>query len=66
MSKPVKEENRVRRQYSPDGTRGQKHIAFRCDYENIEWLYHQSNKGRYINNLIAADRQRQQQQHKDD
>lgn len=60
MSNQKEERERVRRAYSPDGTRGQKHIAFRCDLENLEWLYQQPNKGRYINNLIEADRQQRQ------
>lgn len=52
--------SQIRRAYSPDGSRGQKHIAFRCDLENLEWLERQPNKGRYINNLIEADRKGQE------
>ena len=58
MTKKLEEKDRVRKEYAPAGTRGQKHIAFRCDFENIEWLYQQPNKGRYINNLIRDDRQK--------
>ena len=49
----------VRKQYAKNGERGQKMVTFRLDLENEEWLQQQSNKGRYINNLIAADRSKQ-------
>lgn len=47
-----------RKRYAKKGVRGQKMVSMRIDIENIEWLNHQANKGRYINNLIAADRQK--------
>lgn len=47
---------RVRKAYSPKGERGQKMISFRLDNENVEWLNSKPNKGRYINDLIAQDR----------
>lgn len=50
---------RVRKAYAPRGERSQKMVTFRADLDNIEWLEQQHNKGRYINNLIAADRERQ-------
>lgn len=49
----------VRKQYAKNGERGQKMVTFRLDLENEVWLQQQSNKGRYINNLIAADRSKQ-------
>lgn len=49
----------VRKQYSKNGERGQKMVTFRLDLENEDWLQQQPNKGRYINNLIAADRSKQ-------
>lgn len=49
----------VRKQYAKNGERGQKMVTFRLDLENEVWLQQQPNKGRYINNLIAADRSRQ-------
>lgn len=52
----------VRKQYAKNGERGQKMVTFRLDLENEEWLQQQSNKGRYINNLIAADRTKQGEQ----
>lgn len=56
MEKTNEERGQQRKAYAADGTRGQKHTAFRCDLENLEWLQQQPNKGRYINNLIEADR----------
>lgn len=38
------------------GHRSQRMMSFRVDNENAEWLEQFSNKGRYINNLIDADR----------
>lgn len=53
---PKKEEkDRMRKAYAPKGERSQKMMSFRVDNEVSEWLNHQSNKGRYINDLIAAD-----------
>lgn len=49
-------QTQTRRKYSADGTRGQKHISFRIDYENLEHLNKQPNKGRYLNDLIERDR----------
>ena len=46
----------VRKHYAKRGESGQKMVTFRLDLENEEWLQAQSNKGRYINELIAADR----------
>lgn len=51
-------QERVRKAYSPAGTVSQKMMSFRVDLDNVEWLSQQHNKGRYINDLIAADRQR--------
>lgn len=47
---------RIRRRYAKDGERSQKMMTFRLDRENEFWLSTQPNKGRYINNLIRADR----------
>ena len=58
MTKKKEEGARIRKAYAPHGERGQKPIAFRLDNENVEWLNWQPNKGRYINELIAADRKR--------
>lgn len=49
----------VRKQYAKNGERGQKMVTFRLDLENEVWLQQQPNKGRYINNLISADRSKQ-------
>lgn len=54
MKQKVQKE-RVKKQYAEDGTRSQKPFTFRVDNEVQDWLDQQCNKGRYINNLIAAD-----------
>jgi len=40
----------------PATGRTQKHISFRCDLDNIEYLETKSNKGGFINKLIRAAR----------
>lgn len=59
MKKEQEAKERVRKDWSR-GTRTQKMMAFRVDNELIEWLDSQPNKGRYINNLIAADMKNRQ------
>ena len=54
----TEEQQRNRKVYAAKGERSQKMLAFRCDLDNVEWLEKQPNKGRYINDLIAADRQK--------
>lgn len=56
MKQTDEKKERVRKEYAPRGQRGQKMIAFRCDLGNVSWLEQQANKGRYINELIAADK----------
>lgn len=46
----------VRKEYAARGERSQKMVSLRIDYDNLVWLNQQHNKGRYINELIAADR----------
>lgn len=55
MEQEQKEATRVRKTYAKNGERSQKMMAFRCDNDLLEWLTSQSNKGRYINDLIRAD-----------
>lgn len=50
------EHQSTRKQRSKNGERTQKMMSFRVDNENLEWLLKQENKGRYLNQLIAADR----------
>ena len=50
--------DRIRRKYAKRGEKSQKLVAFRLDLENEFWLSTMPNKGRYINNLIRADRLR--------
>ena len=56
----MSEENneRTRRKYAKRGETSQKMMSFRLDQENEYWLSTFPNKGRYINNLIRADRLR--------
>lgn len=49
---------RTRRKYAKRGETSQKMMSFRLDQENEFWLSTFPNKGRYINNLIRADRLR--------
>lgn len=51
-----------RKRYAKRGTIGQKMVSLRIDLENLEWLEQQQNKGRYINELIAADRKQKEGQ----
>lgn len=51
-------QERNRKVYAPAGQRAQKMMTLRVDLENLEWLQTKPNKGRYINDLIAADRDR--------
>ena len=49
---------RSRRKYAKRGETSQKMMSFRLDQENEFWLSSFPNKGRYLNNLIRADRLR--------
>lgn len=60
MTEEKQEQERKRKAYAPKGERGQKMMSFRLDNDNANWLQMQPNRGRYINELIAADRKRQQ------
>lgn len=62
MKKEQETKDRVRKVYAPVGERGQKMMSFRVDLELVEWLEAQPNKGRYINQLISADREARQAQ----
>lgn len=56
MEQKKEEKERMRKAYAPKGERSQKMMSFRVDNEIADWLSQQPNKGRYINNLIRADR----------
>lgn len=56
MKQKEEEKVRLRRAYAAKGERNQKMMTFRVDNENLAWLEQQPNKGRYINQLIEADR----------
>ena len=49
-------QERTRRKYAKRGETSQKMMSFRLDQENAFWLSTFPNKGRYLNNLIKADR----------
>lgn len=57
MTKKKPDEERVRKAYSPRGSRGQKMVTFRCDFENLEYLNQQDNKGRFLNDLIKSHKE---------
>lgn len=57
MTNEKVEKTRIKREYAERGSSNQKMMSFRLDNENAEWLHQQPNKGRYINELIAKDRQ---------
>lgn len=59
MEEKKEEKVRVRKNYSRKEV-SQKMMAFRIDYENLEWLQQFTNKGRYINELIAQDREKKE------
>ena len=48
----------ARKQYGKRGEKSQKLIAFRADIDLLVWLKSQANMGRYINDLIRADKKR--------
>ena len=54
--KQKEESERIRKPGIKHGTRTQKPTAFRLDNDLELWLNSQPNKGRYLNNLIRADR----------
>lgn len=56
MKEEKQEKVRIRKNYSKDGVRSQIQMTFRIDNDNVEWLKKQTNKGRYINELIEKDR----------
>lgn len=48
----------ARKQYGKRGEKSQKLIAFRADIELLDWLKSQANMGRYLNDLVRADKKR--------
>lgn len=58
MTKSQTDEERVRKEYAPRGTRGQKMVNFRCDLENVEYLNTMPLKGRFLNDLIKEHREK--------
>ena len=56
-NKEQEQKERQRKEYAKEG-RSQKMMSFRLDNDNAEWLEQFPNKGRYLNNLIKAERER--------
>lgn len=52
-----KEQKQERKSGRERGKVTQKVFSFRIDFENLQWLAQQPNKGRYINDLIERDRE---------
>ena len=57
MTKKVEEGERVRKAYAPRGQRSQIRVTFLLDSENVEYFNKQTNKSRYLNRLVANDRE---------
>lgn len=57
MSERTKDGERVRRAYAPRGQRSQVRVTFLLDNENVEHFNKQTNKSRYLNRLVANDRE---------
>lgn len=55
ITQEQKQAGRTRRTYAKRGERNQKMVTFRLDNELAGYLSSMPNKGRYINELIAAD-----------
>lgn len=57
MTKKVEDGERVRKAYAPRGQRSQIRVTFLLDSENVEHFNKQTNKSRYLNQLVAKDRE---------
>lgn len=57
MTKKVEDGERVRKAYAPRGQRSQIRVTFLLDSENVEHFNTQTNKSRYLNRLVAQDRE---------
>lgn len=55
MEQNKQSSSQQRKKYAPRGKREQMSLTFRIDESNLEHLRKQSNKGRYVNELIARD-----------
>lgn len=52
----------TRKAYAARGEQAQRMMSFRLDYENAEYLNTKPNKGRFINDLLARERAKEQEQ----
>ena len=57
MTKKVEDGERVRKAYAPRGQRSQIRVTVLLDSENVEHFNKQTNKSRYLNRLVAKDRE---------
>ena len=56
MEQKETQRERVRKKPTPNGSQSQKMMNFRLDLDLLPWLNSKPNKGRYLNDLIRADR----------
>lgn len=56
MEQKETQRERVRKIPTPNGSHSQKMMNFRLDLDLLDWLNTKPNKGRYLNDLIRADR----------
>lgn len=52
----------TRKAYAARGEKAQRMMSFRLDYENAQYLSTKANKGRFINELLARERAKEQEQ----
>lgn len=57
----MEQKERIRKEYRKADGRTQKMVSFRLDNELLDWLESQHNKGRYLNELIREDMEREGQ-----
>lgn len=57
----MEQKERIRKEYRKADGRTQKMVSFRLDNELLDWLESQQNKGRYLNELIREDMEREGQ-----
>ena len=57
MNKEVKQKRKAYKKHE-DAEPSQKMVSFRLDMKHLSWLKSKGNMGRYINELISADKRR--------
>lgn len=51
----------TRKAYAARGEKAQRMMSFRLDYDNVEYLNTKPNKGRFLNDLVARERESEQE-----